>query len=93
MITKCLLTPVYIIVAIVKCAVDILSRLSAWVFGVLAGIMMLVTLLCYLFGLESGDSIRHMLISSGVVFLVPQVISIVSALLEVLTEVIGDHIK
>lgn len=93
MITKCLLTPIYIIVAIAKCAVDILSRLSTWIFGVLAGMMLLVTLLCYLFGLESGDSIRHMLLSSGIVFLIPQVISIISTLLEVLAEVIGDHIK
>ena len=93
MITKCLLTPIYIIVAIVKCAVDILSRLSTWIFGVLAGMMLLVTLLCYLFGLESGESIRHMLLSSGVMFLIPQIVSIISALLEVLTEVIGDHIK
>ena len=93
MITKCLLTPIYIIVAIVKCAVDILSRLSTWIFGVFAGMMLLVTLLCYLFGLESGDSIRHMLLSSGIVFLIPQVISIISTLLEVLAEVIGDHIK
>lgn len=93
MIIRCLLTPVYILVGIIRLAVDIISRLSGWIFGALAGLLLLVTLLCYFFGLEDGAEIRHMLIGCGILFLIPQIAAVLSAMLEGLTEIIGDHIR
>jgi len=93
MIIRCILTPLYIIVGIIKLIVDVLNRVSGWIFGALAGLLLLVTVLCYFFGLERGAELRHMLISCGVIFLIPQIMTVMSALLDVLTEIIGDSIR
>ena len=45
MIIRCLLTPIYVLVGILRFVADLISRLSGWIFGVLAGLLLIVTLL------------------------------------------------
>lgn len=93
MIIKILLMPLYIILLLFRIAVDMVLRLSAWIFYVLAGLFLLTAICCYYMQIESTVGIRQMLISSGIMFILPQAVTAISAVLEVAAEILGDKIK
>jgi len=93
MIIKILLMPLYIILLLFRIAVDMVLRLSAWIFYALAGLFLLTAICCYYMQIESAVGIRQMLISSGIMLILPQVVTAISAVLEVATEILGDKIK
>lgn len=93
MIRRILLTPIYLILLIVSLAVNTVLRLSAWIFYLLGGLCLLTTVCCYYMQLESAAGLHHMIICSGILLLLPQAAEIVSAVLTVATEIIGDRIK
>jgi len=93
MIIKILLMPLYIILLLFRIAVDMVLRLSAWIFYALAGLFLLTAICCYYMQIESAVGIRQMLISSGIMLILPQVVTAISAVLEVAAEILGDKIK
>lgn len=93
MILKLLLTPIYIILFIVTLTVNVVLRLSAWIFYLLGGLCLLTTICCYYMQLESAAGLHHMIICSGILLLLPQTAEMLSAVLSVTTEIIGDRIK
>lgn len=93
MIYRILLTPIYLILLIASVAVNAVLRLSAWLFYLLGGLCLLTTACCYYMQLESAAGLHHMIICSGILLLLPQAAEIISAVLTVATEIIGDRIK
>ena len=93
MIIKILLMPLYIILLLFRIAVDMVLRLSAWILYALAGLFLLTAICCYYMQIESAVGIRQMLISSGIMLILPQVVTAISAVLEVAAEILGDKIK
>ena len=93
MFIRILLIPIYIIVLLLSVILNLVLRLSAWVFYVLAGLFMIVTVCCYYMQIETGDELRRMLICCGVLFILPQAAEMLSAVLTVSAEIIGDRIR
>jgi len=93
MIIKILLMPLYIILLLFRIAVDMVLRLSAWIFYALAGLFLLTAICCYYMQIESAVGIRQMMISSGIMLILPQAVTAISAVLEVAAEILGDKIK
>ena len=92
-IFRIILIPIYVIVGFARIGIEVITRLSCWVFYLIGGILILATILSAGFGLEDSEGIRQMLIGSGVFLLIPQVVTVVSVLLEVLMNVIGRKIR
>lgn len=88
-----LLIPIYIMLTVLRFVVSMMLRLGAWMFYLIGGLCLLTTILCYYMQLESPEGLRHMLIGSGIFLLIPQAVEILSAVLEVATEIIGCRIK
>lgn len=93
MIMRIILTPIYICMLMLRVIVDLALRLSAWIFYLIGGLFLLTTICCYYMQLESAASLHHMLIICGVLFMLPQAVTILSAVLEVGTEIIGNRIR
>lgn len=95
MLIKIVLLPVYLLLLAFRVVFGIIIRMADWIFYLLGGLFLLVSILCYYFGLESGDSLRHMVISSGTMFLIPQVAVLLEGILEICTlrlgNIIGGH--
>lgn len=77
------------ILTIIKLAADLISGISGIVFHVIGLIMLLTTICCWGFGLESGSTVMHMFVTSAVVFLIPQIIGLIAGIVELLTEVLA----
>ena len=92
MIIKMILLPLYILLLAVRVIFGMLIRISDWIFYLLGGLFLLVTVLCYYFGLETGESLRSMVISCGILFMIPQAASILEGVLEFCTMILGDRI-
>ena len=88
-----MLTPIYIFVLLVRIALDMLVRVSEWVFYAIGGIMLLTTIFCYYMQLESSAELHRMIVCCGVMFLLPQAVSLLSGALAVATEILGDRIR
>lgn len=95
MLIKIVLMPIYLLLLAVRVVFGIIIRMADWIFYLLGGLFLLVSILCYYFGLESGDSLRRMVISSGTMFLIPQVAVLLEGILEICTlrlgNIIGGH--
>ena len=87
---KIILIPIYVVLIVIKTVLGLLIRLSDWVFYAIGGLLLLVTALSYYFGLESGDSIRNMIIGSGTFLLIPQAAGLIEGFMEFCTMIIGD---
>ena len=92
MIIKMVLLPIYILLLAARVIFGMLIRIADWIFYLLGGLFLLVTILSYYFGLETGDSLRSMTISSGILFLIPQAASLLEGVLEFSTMILGDKI-
>ena len=90
---RILLLPVYIILLAVRLVIDMMLRLSAWIFYAIAGLFLLTTICCYYMQLESAENIRSLLISCGMLLIIPQGASIIAGILEVTTEIVGDRMR
>ena len=64
--------PVYLVILVLRYAALFVIQCSAWIFRLLAGILFLTTIACYLMGLEEGKTILQMLTGSFFVFLLPR---------------------
>ena len=93
MFLRIILTPIYIILMVLRLAVNLMLQLGAWVFYLIGGLCLLTTVLCYYMQSESPEGLHHMIIGSGIFLLIPQVVEILAAMLEVATEVIIYRIK
>lgn len=93
MITKIIFIPLYIIVLIIRIILDVILRLSAWIFYTVAGLLLIVTVFCYCMQLESPAGIRQMLIGCGTILVLPQAATIFSALVEFTAEVLRERIR
>lgn len=92
MLVKIVILPIYLLLLAVRVVFGILIRMADWIFYLLGGLFLLITILCYYFGLESGDSLRSMVISSGIMFLIPQAAVLVEGILEICTLKLGNII-
>lgn len=92
MIIKMILLPVYIILVAIRLVFGIVIRMADWIFYLLGGLLLLVTVLSYYFGLETGESLKSMVISSGILFIIPQAASLLEGVLEFSTMILGDKI-
>ena len=92
MIIKALLMPVYLVILIIHLAVSLALKMSAWIFYLLGGLFLLTTICCYYMQLEIAVELRRMLICSGVMFMIPQIATMLSVFLEVAIEVLGASI-
>lgn len=92
MLIKIILMPVYLLLLAARVVFGIVIHMADWIFYLLGGLFLIVTILCYYFGLESGDSLRGMVISSGILFLIPQAAVLVEGILEICTLRLGDII-
>ena len=72
---------------------NLIIRISDWIFYVLGGLMLLTTVLCYYMQIESGEGLRQMLIASGTMFLIPQAAGMVAGALEVAGEILRDIVR
>lgn len=90
---RILLIPLYVILLVFRIVINMMLRLGAWMFYFLGGLCLLTTILCYYMQLETSEDLRSMLIGSGVFLVIPQAVEILSAVLEVTTEVVGYRIK
>lgn len=93
MIRRIVLTPVYIILTAFRIVVELMLHLSAWIFYLLGGVFLLATVCSYYMQLETAEGLRHMLIGTGTMFIIPQAVSILSGLLEVAAEIVGDQMR
>ena len=93
MLKKIVLMPIYIAIIVLRFGVDMMLRLSAWVFYLLGGVFLLATVCSYYMQLESAEGLRHMIIGSGLMFIIPQAVSILAGLLEVAAEIINDQMR
>ena len=93
MIIKALLMPVYVIILIIHLAVSLVLKMSAWIFYLLGGLFLLTTILCYYMQLETAGELHRMLICSGVMFMIPQIATMLSVFLEVAVEALGARIR
>jgi hypothetical protein len=93
MIFRIILIPIYIIVGFVRISVEVISRLSCWIFYLIAGILILTAVLSAGFGTEDGEGVKQLLIGSGVFLLIPQIVTVFSVLLELLSEMIERRIR
>ena len=78
-----------VILAIIRLAADLISGISGIVFHVIGMIMLLTTICCWGFGLESGSTVINMFVSSAAVFLIPQIIGLIAGIVELLAEVLA----
>ena len=92
MIIRMILLPVYIILVAIRLVFGIVIRMADWLFYLLGGLLLLVTVLSYYFGLETGESLKSMVISSGILFIIPQAASLLEGVLEFCTMILGDKI-
>lgn len=93
MLRKIILMPLYIAVVVLRLGVNVMLGLSAWVFYLLGGLFLLATVCSYYMQLESAAGLRHMIIGSGVMFIIPQAVLILAGLLEVAAEIINDQMR
>lgn len=89
---RIILLPVYVIIRIMAVAINIIIRLSDWIFYVLGFLFLLATVLCYYMQIESGAGLRHMIIGSGIMFLIPQAAGLLAGVLEVTGDLIGNKV-
>jgi len=92
MLIKAVLMPVYLLLLAVRVVFGIVIKMADWIFYLLGGLFLLITILSYYFGLENGEGIRSMLISCGIMFLIPQAAVLIEGILEVCTLRLGDII-
>lgn len=90
---KVILTPVYLLLTALRIVIGIIVGISGWIFYLIGGLFLLTTGFCYFMGLESGESVRNMLIGSTVLFLIPQAATILSVMLEAAAGQIGNTIS
>lgn len=91
MIRNVILRVIYLAVSLLHIAVSLIVGISAWIFYALAGLLLLVTICCFLMGVESGDGIRHMLAGCGILFAIPLTASLIDAMLEVAAEAVSER--
>lgn len=84
--------PVYLALLAVRIVFDLLNRLSAWVFYIIAFLLLLTAGLCYYMEIDTALEIRRTLIGSGIFFMIPQSVSILAGMAEVAAEVIRNRI-
>ena len=93
MIIRIILIPIYMVVTVLRIGLSLVVKLSDWIFYLLGILFLLVTVCCYYMQIESGEGLKQMIIGSGIMFLIPQVASLLTGALEVAGEVIGDRIR
>ena len=93
MIIRMILIPIYVVVTVLRIGLSLILKLSDWIFYLLGILFLLVTACCYYMQIESGEGLKHMIIGSGIMFLIPQVATLLTGVLEVAGEVIGDRIR
>lgn len=72
---------------------NLIIKISDWIFYVIGGLFLLTTILCYYMQIEDGEGLRQMIIGSGIMFLIPQAAGIIAGLLEFLGEVLSNKIS
>ena len=82
MLKKTIGSVLYLVVTAIRIALSAVRRLSEGFFCFFGGLFLLTTLLCYYFQLESGESLRHMIICIGILLLTPQAAEILETILE-----------
>lgn len=92
MLIKIVLMPIYLLLLAVRVVFGFVNRMADWIFYLFGGLFLLVTILSYYFELESGDNLRSMVISSGILFLIPQAAVLIEGMLEICTLRLGDII-
>lgn len=93
MIRKIVLLPIYIVLTVLRIVIDLMLRISTWIFYLIGGVLLLTTIGCYYFQIESGENIRNMLIGTGVFFIIPQAVTILAGMVEVAAEIVGNRLK
>ena len=93
MIIKALLMPIYVVILIIHLAVSLALKMSAWIFYLLGGLFLLTTICCYYMQLETVAELHRMIICSGVMFMIPQIATMLSVFLEVAVEALGARIR
>ena len=82
MLKKTIGSILYLAITVIRIALSAVRRISEGFFCFFGGLFLLTTLLCYYFQLESGESLRHMIICSGILLLTPQAAEILETMLE-----------
>lgn len=93
MITRILLVPTFAVLTVLRLIIDLVVKISGWFFYAAGGIILLTAVLSFCFQLEKSAEVHRMVITAGVLFLLPQGASILSGILEVGSEIIGDRIR
>lgn len=83
---------IYLMVSVLHIAVSLIIGVSAWIFNLLAGLLLAVTVCCYFMGIESGLEIKQMLIGCGILFAIPVAANFIGAVLAVTKEIIADNL-
>ena len=93
MLLRVLLIPAFIALTALKLVIDLVLRLSAWVFYLMAMMILLVAFFSYYMQLETAESIKQMVISAGMLLIIPQGTTLLAGVIEVAAEIVGDRIK
>ena len=92
MIVRMIFIPIFIVITALRVCLGIIVRMSDWIFYLLGMLFLITTVCCYYMQLETAAGLRQMIIGSGIMFLIPQAATILIAILEVASEIIGDRI-
>lgn len=92
MLRRVIYLPMYMVLMAVRLIVNLLLRMSAWIFYMIAFLFLLTAVLCYYMDLDSAVGIRQTVIGGGLFFIIPQAASILAGLLDGVAEVIRDRI-